>query len=376
VHRILVVKGLGATMAMPTRWQSMLDASAAEACLAVKLYNDPAQARSFEAFIVHMHLAWLYLLQAEMTRDRVDDRYPDSRHPRRFIKVDGEYKRWELAKAVTHRWPDPRDPVRANLEFFIALRNKIEHRYARQQENMALALGGHSQALLLNYEEETTAQYGPKYSLATQLRIPVFIGTFTPEGETALRRLKATLPKGLARFITDYQSGLDPSTGEDRRFEFRMRVTLELAKKDPEATAMQFSRLDDLTPEQREAVEEMGNTGRVIVREQQRGVVNLGYLKPGQVVEQVAASIPFVFKQDHFVQAWRNLDVRPPTNATRPDRTTEKYCFYDKTHGDYVYTPAYVKHLSSLCATAEGFVQATGRPARTRHNTKAELQAS
>jgi len=37
----------------------MVDASRDEAQLAVRLYNDPAEARSFEGFVVHMHLAWL-----------------------------------------------------------------------------------------------------------------------------------------------------------------------------------------------------------------------------------------------------------------------------------------------------------------------------
>lgn len=363
-------------MAMPTRWQTMLEASAAEACLAVRLYNDPAQPRSFEAFVVHMHLAWLYLLQAQMTRDGVDYRYPDPKNPRRFVKVDGEYKRWELAKSVAHRWADSRDPVRANLDFFITLRNKIEHRYARQQENMAVALGGHSQALLLNYEEEVTSQFGPRYSLATRLRIPVFIGTFTPEGETALRRLKATLPTGLARFIADYTSGLDASTEQDPRFEFRMRVTLELANRDPEATAVQFTRLDDMTPEQKVMVEQMGRTGQVIVREQQRGVVNLGYLKPGEVVKRVGAKIPFEFKQGHFVQSWRRLGVRPAARAANPERTKEQFCMYDPTHGDYVYTKAYVSHLIDRCSTEQGFRETTDRTPVKRRMTKADLQAS
>jgi hypothetical protein len=52
----------------------MLDASTAEACLAVRLYNDPAETRSFEGFVVHMHLAWLYLLHAVLARDDVDFR--------------------------------------------------------------------------------------------------------------------------------------------------------------------------------------------------------------------------------------------------------------------------------------------------------------
>jgi hypothetical protein len=45
-------------MARPPRWHATLDASADEACLAVRLYNDPAEPRCFEASTVHMHLAW------------------------------------------------------------------------------------------------------------------------------------------------------------------------------------------------------------------------------------------------------------------------------------------------------------------------------
>jgi hypothetical protein len=256
-------------MARPARWKSMVGASTDEACLAVRLYNDPAERRSFEAFVVHMHMAWLYLLHAELTREDIDYRYRDPNNPRRLVKVDGEPRRWELGKCVSERLRDG-DPVRANLEFFIALRNRIEHRYARHQETLALAVAGHCQAQLINYEQRVTSRFGTDQSLATRLRFPVFVGTFTEEGEQALLRLRAALPKNLQRFIAEYHAGLDPATANDSRFDFRLRVTLELAARDPDATAIQFTRYDDMTPEQRATVEEMGKTGQVIVREQKR----------------------------------------------------------------------------------------------------------
>ncbi|WP_211231831.1 DUF3644 domain-containing protein [Amycolatopsis balhimycina] len=155
----------------------MVDASRDEAQLAVRLYNDPAEARSFEGFVVHMHLAWLYLLHGEFTRDGVDFRYwRFQRRARRVERIDGEPKRWDLATCVRHRWSDEKEPVRANLAFFIGLRNKIEHRYARQQEALTAAVGGQSQALLLNYEEELTGKFGVGASLATRLRFPVSSG--------------------------------------------------------------------------------------------------------------------------------------------------------------------------------------------------------
>jgi len=48
------------------------DEAGLTARLTARLYNDAAEVRSFEGFVVHMHLAWLYLLHAELTRDDVD----------------------------------------------------------------------------------------------------------------------------------------------------------------------------------------------------------------------------------------------------------------------------------------------------------------
>jgi hypothetical protein len=48
--------------------------------------------------------------------------------------------------------------------------------------------------LLLNFEEELTAGFNNDYSLATVLRFPIFIGTFTTEGAEALIKLRERLP--------------------------------------------------------------------------------------------------------------------------------------------------------------------------------------
>jgi hypothetical protein len=181
-------------MGRPPRWAATLRAARDEAILAVRLYNDATGTRAFEGFVVHMHVAWLYLLHAQFMRDGIDYRYIDRDHPRRFIKVDGEHKRWELARCVEERWPDPNDAVRKNLEFFIGLRNRIEHRHARRDANLALAVSGHAQALLLNFEEQLTSQFGNDASLATVLRFPIFVGTFTTEGAQALLELAARRP--------------------------------------------------------------------------------------------------------------------------------------------------------------------------------------
>lgn len=137
-------------MARPPRWQATLDASVEEACLAVRLYNDAAESRSFEGFVVHMHLAWLYLLHAEFIRDGTDYRYWHTRYKKRLLRIDGEPKRWELERCIRERWPDGQEPVRANLNLFIRLRNRLEHRHAHADAALMITLAGHAHALLLN----------------------------------------------------------------------------------------------------------------------------------------------------------------------------------------------------------------------------------
>ena len=354
-------------MARPRKHWPMVEASRDEASLAVRLYNDPAEVRSFEGFVVHMHLAWLYLLHAEFTRDDVDYRYWLRDKPHRLEKVDGEPKRWELAKSAKERWPDPKHPVRANLEFFIGLRNKVEHRYAKEQQALSAIVSGQAQALLLNYEQELSDQFGLGSSLATRLRFPLFVGSFTSEGERALLKLRKKLPASLRAFIVEYHANLDSAVSDDPRYELRLRVLQELApRSDPDALAIQFTRYDDMTEDERAAAEKLGRKGKVIIKERIRNVAGADELSPTQVVNAVQMRIPYRFTSDDFQRAWKALNVRPPTKAPHPERTDEKYCTYYPRHRDYGYRPAYVDKLVRECSTAAGFTKLTRKPARDK----------
>jgi hypothetical protein len=110
---------------MPAGWRTMLEGARDEALLAVDLYNQPRQPRRLEIFLVHMHVAWLYLLHASLRRQGIPYHYtlPNGR----IDRVDGEPRTWDLAECVARRW-DPNHPVRKNLELTLALRHRIEHR--------------------------------------------------------------------------------------------------------------------------------------------------------------------------------------------------------------------------------------------------------
>lgn len=348
-------------MPRPPRWLATLQAAKNEAVLAVRLYNDPAEVRAFEGFVVHMHVAWLYLLHARFQRDNVDYRYPLQDGSGGFVMIDGEYKRWELARCVLERWPNEQDPVRKNLEFFIGLRNRIEHRHAQTDTTLALAVAGNTQALLLNFEEELIATFGADHSLADRLRAPLFIGTFTAEGEQVLKALRDKLPSNLRKFISDFHAGLDDSTAHDRHFDLRLRVVLQSVPKGSDALAIQFTRWDDMTDEEKAAAELLGRRGQAIIREQKRSIIGHGLHRPAEAERQVASAIPFVFNSHHFLRAWQIKGIRPRPNDEHPERTDEKYCIYDHLSRQYGYTDAWVKWLIKHCSTEKGFASTTGR---------------
>ena len=213
------------------------------------------------------------------------------------------------------------------------------------------------------------AAFGPEHSLATRLRFPVFIGSFTTEGTEALTRLRSKLPADLRRFIAEFHDGLSDGISRDSRFELRLRVVLEQVQRDADALAIQFTRWDDLTDEQRTLVEELGRRGQTIVREQKRSVVGHGLLRPQEAERQVADAIPFEFNSNHFVRARQVKKIRPLSGDARPERTDEKYCIYDEFSRSYGYTSAWVKYLVKQCSTEQGFKDVTGREPRAKKGT-------
>jgi hypothetical protein len=252
----------------------------------------------------------------------------------------------------------------------------VEHRFAREQQALAAAVSGQAQALLLNYEEELTAEFGVASSLATKLRFPVFIGSFTDEGEKALARQRQKLPASVRTFIADYNAGLDPAVSADPRYQLRLRVVLELVRHDSDALAVQFTRYDDLSDAEKEFVEQLGRKGQVVVRDRIRSVVGASELRPIDVVKAVRERIPFDFNMDDFVQAWKRLGVRPEGKDPHPERTDEKYCTYDQRHRDYGYKKAYVEKLVREASTAPKFTKLTGKTPREKLTRRPPREAN
>lgn len=339
-------------MAQRPKWWHHLQAAKHEARLAVDLYNRPTRERSLEGFVLHMHLAWLYMLQARFLRDGIDYHYrKPSGH---FQRVDGEPKTWDLARSLRVEVPDERDPVRRNVEFFIKLRNKVEHRY---EALLATAVAGKTQAHLINFEEALTARFGKEEGLADDLRFPVFMSSLTPDAVRALKKTHKRLPKRLTTFIQEYDDSVPQEVRGDWRYDFRVLLLPQTGPKTEADAVMRFVREEEMTSVQKEARDVV----QTIVRTKQVPVQNKGRHKPGAVARKVERALGVRFSISDHTRSWKHFGVRPPRGSERPESTDERYCVWDEPHGDYLYMEAWVEKLIQELENPFVFKTVTGR---------------
>lgn len=340
-------------MAPRPRWWKQLQEAKKEALLAIDLFNRVSDLRRLEAFIVHMQIAWLYLLQARFDRDDVDYWY---RSPggRRIRGEDGEFRAWSLRESLAQQFPDPSHPVRRNVEFFIGLRDRIEHRSTADIEP---AVSGRCQALILNFERALTDLFGEPEGLADQLRFPIFLSTLTSDAIDALKEAYRRMPRGVASYIDEFDAATEEHTRSDQRYEFRVLLVPQTGPKSEADVAMEFVRADELSAEQRQGLEVM----RTIVREKRVPVANLDKFSATRVCERVCAALDVRFSPySEHLAAWRHYGVRPESGDSHPERTDERYCVYDPNHGDWVYTQAWIDKLIRELGDSEHFRAVTG----------------
>lgn len=163
---------------LPRSVKELLSKSIDSATQAISTYNDPRSSFRTGNFTVLMIIAWTALTHAYFEREKVNYFYKEKNG--RYKKIDGDKKAWELSKTVTEIF-DETDPIRKNIELFIKLRNKIEHRNLPALDK---ELVGESQALVLNFEDWLVTKFGERYILIDTLFVPIQLS----------RSLKRTLP--------------------------------------------------------------------------------------------------------------------------------------------------------------------------------------
>lgn len=349
--------------------KSTLEASIDSALLAVEVYNKPRTTFRSEAFIALMIMAWTRLLHA-FFNSTIGDRYYYKKKNGRYELVDGERKSWELNTCIK-KYGKLSEPVEMNLQFFISLRNKIEHRHIDKREVDALIFG-ECQALLYNYESTLMELFGQQYALNESLVYSLqFSHLRTPTQEKAN---KAALSKDLAdvvSFVEKYRNSLDDEVYNSQEYSIKLIQIPKISNTSRADAAIEFVKWDELNDEDKAAYDQVA----VIVKDKKVKIeaANVKRLKPGEVVQKVNANLANKpLTPNLHVVLYKLFKIRPPNGADDPFETLAEFCLYDETHNDYVYQDAWVDFLVHFFQTAELTPTALRKKARDGETLKIE----
>ena len=312
-----------------------VDKAKESALLAVEVYNKPGTKFKSAAYIALMVIAWTSLFHAIFLKQGKNP-YKKKKNGR-YETVDGDYRHWELSDCVKNYWLDnASNPIRKNLEFFIPLRNKIEH---RQIPELDPSIFGECQALLLNFDSLIGKYFGSKHQLREILSFSLQI--FPSTQSFAVAAKSNNNAKEIKKFIESYRSTIGSSVSSSEQFSFKAFLIQVSNHQTADSLPIQFVHRDQLTPEQQDQLDQF----TVAVKWKKPNVSNTDLLKPKDVISMVQKKLGKKFTSHTHVLCWKRYSVRPINGAKKPEETNTKFCIYDALHKDYGYTHEWVSFI-------------------------------
>lgn len=310
--------------------KELLDKSIDSATQAVSTYNDPRSSFRTGNFTVLMVIAWTSAAHAYFEREKINYFYKEDNG--RYKRIDGDKKAWELSKCAAEIF-DVADPVRKNIELFIKLRNKIEHRNLPALDK---ELVGESQALVLNFEDWLIKEFGEQYALMDTMFVPIQL----------TRSIKRALPvsqdeQSVIGFVKDYRGLLEAEVENSQQYSFKAYLIPKIGNhRSSSDVAIEFVKYNPDNPQEMEKYDK----AVIAIKEKQVPVANVNFLKPSMVLEKLKNN-GYDKTMNWHTDMWRKYKVRPANNSTDKLNCKTEYCVYDKPHKDYLYTDAWIQLL-------------------------------
>lgn len=321
--------------------KQLIEKAKDSALLAVEIYNKPRTAFRSGGYIVFMNIAWLALFHAIFERNRVKYFY---RKNNRYIFIDGEKKFWELEKCIKEYYEDANIPERKNLEFFIKLRNKIEHRFLPQLD---VDIFGECQALLMNFENLITKEFSDEHAINENLVFALQFSSFLHEKQREIIKKKESKEYiKVKEFVAKYRGNLSDAIQNSLNYSFRVFLVPKVGgHKESSDVAIEFVKYDPNKPGEKERY----NNLLVAIKEKQVPIVGFS---ASQVCRKVFTALKGEMSKDwkfnpssQHVKCWKFYKVRPPTNSENPEKTKQNYCFYNPAFNMYEYTEEWANFL-------------------------------
>ncbi len=332
---------------LPYDVKALVEKARETALLAVETYNRPTASFRSGAYIVLMMIAWTSLFHALFLRKGIKPYYrkPGSR---RYDRTDGEPRRWELMECLRQYFKTSNPAVRRNLEFFIGLRNKIEHRSLAQIDPEVF---GECQAMLLNFESLLIDEFGVRNAIHGGLTFALQFTQIAPRNSSALAAETSRKTfKAIKQYVDAFRSSLTSDMQNDLAYSFKVFLVPKIGNQaTKDSVAVEWIKYDPTKPE------EMRHYEKVVAMIKPKGVqvANLDLLKATQVVKQVAAELEKRFTLYDHKLCFEHFKIRPPRGASDPTSCNAQFCVYDNLHKDYGYKAEWVAFLVEKLSDAE-----------------------
>jgi hypothetical protein len=336
------------------------------ALLAVETYNRPTATFRSGAYVVLMVIAWTSLFHAMFLRKRIKPYYrkPGSR---RYDRSDGEPRRWELKECLRQHYKANNHAVRQNLEFFIGLRNKIEHRSLAQIDPEVF---GECQAMLLNFESLLVSEFGDRNAIRGGLTFALQFSRVAPRSLSApAAKAAGGAFKAIKQYVDGFRSSLSTDVQNDLAYSFKVFLVPKIgnhASKD--SVAVEWIKYDPSNPEEMRRYEQVV----AMIKSKEVQIANVGLFKPTQVAQQVEAKLGKRFTVYDHKLCYEHFTIRPTAKASDPSACNPQFCVYDALHKDYCYKAEWVDFLAqklgdpALYENIIGRKKATAKPGEGR----------
>lgn len=324
--------------------KSLLENSIDCALLSVEIYNKPRAPFRVENFITHMIMAWTKLLQAHFNQT-IGETYFYKEKNGRYKIIDGERKAWKLKTCIL-KYGQLNDAVKTNLDFFIKLRNKIEHRTINKEE-IGIMIFGECQSLLYNYENELINIFGIEYALNESLAYSLqFSRLRTAKQTEACKQLLSSEYREVVEFIKKYREGIKADVFSTQEFSIKLIQVPKIGNTDRNDLAVEFVNWNSLSKDDIEKYHKL----TTIIKDKVLKIeaVNVGKLKPGKVITEVNKKSPIKINHTDHKHILAIFKIRPFKDFVEdldPFDTNPKYCHYDEAHNDYLYKDGWVDFL-------------------------------
>jgi hypothetical protein len=231
------------------RIRTLLKKARESSILAVNVYNNPTTVFRSSAYIVLMNIAWTSLFHAIFEKNNIKYFYKDPNDKRKYIRIDGERKTWDLSKCSKEYFRDGDNPIYKNIQFFVEIRNKIEHKFIPEIDQ---DIFGECQAYLINFEDIITKEFGEEFALADSLLFALQYSRIRSDEQTkAIKTLQSKHFKEVKDFIDNYRLGLKDTIYSDPRYSFRVFLIPKPGNRESTSDmSVEFVKYDPENPEE------------------------------------------------------------------------------------------------------------------------------